>query len=230
MKLNKKQKRTATIASMAALLAVVLGMGGQTFAKYISTERVETGVATVAKWGLSATLDVKEFFGKKYESVDHKVTTGDSNISVKGANEVVAPGTKGSMTITLGGTAEVDAKVSVDVDNENLESVLKLPSLKYGATTYYPIVWTVGEETANTPAELCTALELLTSTYEAEATYTAKTFTVAWEWKFYVSDANDKLDTILASNANGNVTIGETVYTVNTSLNLAFDVVFTQLD
>ena len=37
MKLNKKQKRTATIASMAALLAVVLGMGGQTFAKYITT-------------------------------------------------------------------------------------------------------------------------------------------------------------------------------------------------
>ena len=47
MKLNKKQKRTATIASMAALLAVVLGMGGQTFAKYITTDNA-TAQATVA--------------------------------------------------------------------------------------------------------------------------------------------------------------------------------------
>ena len=51
MKLNKKQKRTATIASMAALLAVVLGMGGQTFAKYITTTQTETHTAVVAKWG-----------------------------------------------------------------------------------------------------------------------------------------------------------------------------------
>ena len=52
MKLNKKQKRTATIASMAALLAVVLGMGGQTFAKYVTTNRAEAEQATVAKWGV----------------------------------------------------------------------------------------------------------------------------------------------------------------------------------
>ena len=51
MKLNKKQKRTATIASMAALLAVVLGMGGQTFAKYVTTTDVESEYAVVAKWG-----------------------------------------------------------------------------------------------------------------------------------------------------------------------------------
>ena len=230
MKLNKKQKRTATIASMAALLAVVLGMGGQTFAKYISTQSVDTGVATVAKWGLAATLDVSEFFGTKNNSTDHTVETGDSNISVKGTNAVVAPGTKGSMTITLGGSAEVDAEVSVDVDNANLDTALKLPSLKYGSTAYYPINWKVNGTTANTPAELCAALEALTATYEAEGTYDATTFTVEWEWKFYVSDANDKLDTILASNANGDVTINGTTYTVNTSLDLAFDVVFTQLD
>ena len=230
MKLNKKQKRTATIASMAALLAVVLGMGGQTFAKYVSTKHMDTGVATVAKWGLAATLDAREFFGTKYDSVNHKVTTGDSNISVKGTNAVVAPGTKGSLTITLGGTAEVDAKVSVDVDNANLETALKLPSLKYGSTAYYPINWTVGGTTANTPAELCAALESLTATYEVESNSYSSTFTVAWEWPFYVSDANDKLDTILASNATGDVTIGEIDYTVNTSLDIAFDVVFTQLD
>ena len=51
MKLNKKQKRTATIASMAALLAVVLGMGGQTFAKYTETHVAKTGQATVAEFG-----------------------------------------------------------------------------------------------------------------------------------------------------------------------------------
>ena len=56
MKLNKKQKRTATIASMAALLAVVLGMGGQTFAKYITTATVPAQNATVAKWGVITTV------------------------------------------------------------------------------------------------------------------------------------------------------------------------------
>ena len=37
---------------MAALLAVVLGMGGQTFAKYITTTAAPTQSAVVAKWGV----------------------------------------------------------------------------------------------------------------------------------------------------------------------------------
>ena len=64
MKLNKKQKRTATIASMAALLAVVLGMGGQTFAKYTTTTKTESNTAVVAKWGVVIKADAKEALQK----------------------------------------------------------------------------------------------------------------------------------------------------------------------
>lgn len=105
MKLNKKQKRTATIASMAALLAVVLGMGGQTFAKYISTQDVATQTATVAKWGLTAQIDASKMFGLAYANgTANAVATPDasaSKVSVKAAASVVAPGTKGEMTISI---------------------------------------------------------------------------------------------------------------------------------
>ena len=80
MKLNKKQKRTATIASMAALLAVVLGMGGQTFAKYITTQET-ADTATVAKWGLTAQIDASTMFGSAYANIwNGEVGNDDASI------------------------------------------------------------------------------------------------------------------------------------------------------
>lgn len=134
MKLNKKQKRTATIASMAALLAVVLGMGGQTFAKYITTATVPAQNATVAKWGVVTTVQGTNTtdntaFSKKYDNVESKTKF------------VVAPGTTGSLTFTVTGQPEVASKVEF---NMTVNKEVHLDS------TYYPIQWTlkVGTEDA----------------------------------------------------------------------------------
>ena len=248
MKLNKKQKRTATIASMAALLAVVLGMGGQTFAKYMSTVDVATQTATVAKWGLTAQIDASNMFGSAYANgAASVVATPDataSNVSVKANASVVAPGTKGSMSITMGGYAEVDAIAKVNADS------IVVPYIQYAiaddpATTgvdesenvnYYPLSWTIdGTDVGNVNAtELAAKINALSKPYNANNDHSSTPFathTIAWEWSF---DGNDRDDTALAVLATkGTTSAGVTTYESYTGVigvELDLSVTFTQVD
>lgn len=188
MKLNKKQKRTATIASMAALLAVVLGMGGQTFAKYITTTQTGSQSATVAKWGvvISTTAtgtDSKTMFAKNYEDGDVSATL-----------EKVAPGTEGSLSITVSGSPEVKTAISFEV-NDDYKHVY--------FDTYEPIVWKIDDVlcgTNGTMAEMVTAFEELSDTYAVGTPFT-HTYKISWSWAYHSSDDNDILDTKLADAA-----------------------------
>ena len=135
MKLNKKQKRTATIASMAALLAVVLGMGGQTFAKYIETNEVKDQTAVVAKWGVVIQNSIEGIDGATGKTVFSK--ENDAGTVESSSQNVVAPGTEGGVTIKITGVPQVAAKISfaLTIDDVSLT----------GPSTYYPIVWTITE-------------------------------------------------------------------------------------
>ena len=195
MKLNKKQKRTATIASMAALLAVVLGMGGQTFAKYITTNTADPQSATVAKWGLVLNQKTtgETLFKKDYDG---------SVVSTE--HTVVAPGTSGSITYLVTGYAEVDAQVTF-----SLESYSGV-SLKQGTTVdYNPVKWTYqvkgGSETPFTPV---TGYEFSPITYQASNTeWTTSNseieITIKWAWEIETGtsdsekEQNNKYDTIM---------------------------------
>ena len=132
MKLNKKQKRTATIASMAALLAVVLGMGGQTFAKYIETHEVQPDQAVVAKWGYVITATGVHDTATETKSFSTSYN-GDA-IKATGSDNVVAPGATGGITATVTGTSEVKARLSIEVGNFTEVHLDQ---------KYYPIIWTV---------------------------------------------------------------------------------------
>ena len=221
MKLNKKQKRTATIASMADLLAVVLGMGGQTYANYVSTTKAETATATVAKWGLSATISAGEMFGNTYlngaSSVKAAANAEKNTVSVYAENKVIAPGTKGSVTVTFGGMAEVDATVKVNADK------VVLPYVSYGGNTYYPIKWSIGttpvtpDSKGNVTAnELSNAINKLSATYEANGNdsnaYDVASYTINWEWSFEGNDEGDTHLAILSTKGSTNES-GVTSYT-----------------
>ena len=215
MKLNKKQKRTATIASMAALLAVVLGMGGSTFAKYIDTYTADAQQATVAKWGfvITASSSNGAAFSKTYDSV------------VSATSEVVAPGTSGDVTFEVNGTAEVDA--AIDFYFESYTPVY----LQKAGTYYYPIVWTIGSVKTNDPATLLAEASKLTATYESETQVVSNTFTISWEWAFSSGDANDELDTILGyAAATGNATGTYEGYEYNVSLEFVVSATVTQVE
>ena len=186
MKLNKKQKRTATIASMAALLAVVLGMGGQTFAKYIETHTIKADNAVVAKFGFNLQIQTEgdTLFSKEYNGG-----------AIASTNKVVAPGASGEIKYVLNGVSEVDAVVTVSF--EGYTPVY----LKKGDTAYNPIEWKVDGGTAkSTP-------EGFTYNFAAGSEEVDKVITVSWAWPFDANEAvvaapsidgldRDKLDTI----------------------------------
>lgn len=213
MKLNKKQKRTATIASMAALLAVVLGMGGQTFAKYIETYTAPAQTATVAKWGfvIQASSSSPAAFSKSYNEV------------ISSTKEVVAPGASGSVTFEVNGTAEVDAAIDF-----YFSAYTPVYTQKAGVY-YYPIIWTIGAVETNDPATLLDDATKLTATYESSTKVTSQTFTISWEWPF--SQGKDTEDTVLGNAAaTGNETGTLDGYDYNLALSFTVAATVTQVE
>lgn len=203
MKLNKKQKRTATIASMAALLAVVLGMGGQTFAKYVTTNTAPASQATIAKWGVVIKNTVEagtEVFKDDYGTVKSS-----------DARDVVAPNTSGTYGLLVTGNPEVKVKVTIDLTIQDI-------FVETAEGTYYPIVWTLNGQKFNgatAASDLESAVDSI-ETYAANKNLTEVNFTLSWEWAFdnstkastevgYNAKAND-FDTLL-----GDIAAGESV-------------------
>lgn len=194
MKLNKKQKRTATIASMAALLAVVLGMGGQTFAKYIETTSVSVEQVTVAKWGVIASTNVDNFFSDSYEG-NKKAARADKNDVVAEVDaKVVAPGSSGSMTFSVTGTPEVRSKVSFAASGTDIMLSFKDNEVD---KFYYPIMWTLSYDSTtvsrNKITDIADEIKKLGGVYDAN-TKLDKTYTLEWEWAFDSNTAPNYTD------------------------------------
>ena len=235
MKLNKKQKRTATIASMAALLAVVLGMGGQTFAKYITTNKVDAQTAVVAKWGY--VIQAVDQNDAKDTNVD--VFKSEYGTTVAADNDVVAPGTNGSIKFVINGWAEVDAKVSMKVEGEWSEPVLTFD----GTEVYRPVVWTLdvnGTATKfNKISELKEAIAEVSIAYDANTQENIDDYvTISWDWAFenskkaptevgYNADA-DTYDTYLGNKIAGVELPSD--YEATTSIGYGVSLTITQVD
>ena len=196
MKLNKKQKRTATIASMAALLAVVLGMGGSTFAKYIETQTVTPNTAVVAKWGyvIQATKTGGNFEGQTIFEAAY------NEDAIKSTTEaaVVAPGASGSFGVYVTGQAEVASELTFTFTITN----------EVHLDDYYPIDWKVtysksGDVNSTTTtleklSDVKTLIEGLDGKYAAEAKVETLV-SVEWSWAF--EQGKDAEDTILGNYA-----------------------------
>lgn len=161
---NKTKKRLGVVAAMLGLVVAIGAVAGNTLAKYISSVKVESEVATVAQWGYTVTANASDLFSETYAGNKIAASTADS-LDVKATAKVVAPGTssandaegaEGALVVTINGKAEVDAQLVIDIKEFNTVW-LKAMSLNYveknaqgqneTKTTefaaYYPLKWTI---------------------------------------------------------------------------------------
>ena len=252
-KKERRNKRIAVVSAILVLLVAILCLGGVTFAKYVSSTSAPSQQATVAKWGYVVTVTPENMFNDAYGDNGTSATwaeasTGRTGLSIAAdtaKNNIVAPGAKGSMKITVTGQAEVAAKLSLTYDASTFEEISLTkpedntdPDNVIAAVDYKPIVWKVEKKNESTALydgkSLSDALKALqnnlgTGVIMPGATALDLEYTISWEWKFddttATPDAN-KYDTIL-----GNVAAGNTApagYTAKTTIKFAFSLAVEQ--
>lgn len=218
---NKKNrnKRLAIIAAMLALIVLILCLGGNTFAKYISARTIEADSVTVAKWGFVVKADVSDLFSNRYNKTEvvGSEEADSAAADVKATNVTVAPGTKGSMNITVAGQAEVLSKLTIkEVGTSKDVALVYKKGTATDNTTYNPIKWKLTDNKAATDkvvvgadgngklADVITYLEGKSEASIAIGTKLDLDYTLEWEWKLTdATDAapspteNDDLDTLL---------------------------------
>lgn len=243
---KENKRRKGLIFVMLLALVVALAFGGYTFSKYITTKQ-QSGQAQVAKWGFKISVNAADLFGKNYiwDNVKNgSVVTTEADkskvtVQADGVYNVVAPGTKGSMTFKVEGKAEVLAQLKLELSGVK-DIVLKIAK---GGTTYeyYPVKWTLMQG-ANKLVDGGKLSEVATKLNDANAAWNSKIevnteitheFTLSWEWAFDGSAVPDdltalglkadQLDTILGYLMNGTTVddicaqlgLNSTEYTIN---------------
>lgn len=241
---KKDNRKSIFVIGLLLLLVAVIGFGGYTLSKYVTKKHAD-GKASVAKWGFTVSADATNLLGKEYKyNGANSTVNGDQGITVKAKTSegnIVAPGTTGSMTFTIAGTAEVKAKVEIAF-TANKDVVLEY---KKGETagTYNPVKWTLkkGEDKLVENSTLAAiADELNKAVYDETinpgASYTnAGTYTIEWAWDFDANGAgtNDALDTLLGWKASNKVVPEGYGYAIvdegtNTTIDFALNILITQ--
>lgn len=202
---KKDNRKSIFVIALLLLLVAVIGFGGYTMSKYISSKQ-EEGKANVAKWGFTVSTDTTKLFGKNYVAGVVSNTTADAaTLSAKatGTYNVVAPGHSGSMTFTIAGSAEVKAQVKISVTDGYKDIVLEY---KKGETagTYNPVVWTLTKKGVTDPIAKGTLKNIVeklpaTATYNVGDAAINDEYTISWAWVFENADNadSDALDTLL---------------------------------
>ena len=241
---KKNNRKSILVIGLLLMLVAVIGFGGYTLSKYVTKKSTDAS-ANVAKWGFTATADASNLFGKDYAYDTTKTSsvvndgTGTLTVSANTANRTnrVAPGTTGSMTFTVTGTAEVKAQIKIEMKNMK-DITLDYTNDGAAGTQYAPVKWTLKKNNAPVPnaenvtlAVLATKLNS-TETYNANTAKVEDTYTIEWTWAFSTSAENDILDTLLGMSANEttNATIEKYVTTaVNTVVGFDLEISITQL-
>ena len=225
--MKNMKKKVVIVAAMVLLLATVLVMSMSTFAKYTTAATPATNNATVAKWGFVLSANADNLFPNKYGAADaNKIADAwadadDAKVSVVGASDakVVAPGTTGSATITVSGSAEVRAQLSIGVTGTDI-------SLTETATgkVYNPIVWTLKDGATVVATGSLADINDYVITIEAGQSV-EKTYTVTWTWAFDNASTGidglsvDEADTMLASTAaTGYTAVTNLSFTINATI------------
>lgn len=254
---KNSNKKSVFVIALLLLLVAVIGFGGYTMSKYISSKN-SSGTASVAKWGFTVDADASKLFGSNYEmksgAASSTVTTeaDATKLTVKASNadsKVVAPGTTGSMTFSITGTAEVKSQIAVSLTGNDVVLKYRTSSNEETPLEYAPVKWTLkkkGETEAlvdnKSFGELQAGLAGLNATLNPNANYEkAGEYTIEWAWAFdgTASNANaDKLDTLLGMvatkagathDALTNEGFTEVVADTKTTINFNLSVSVTQL-
>ena len=237
---KNSNKKSVFVIALLLLLVAVIGFGGYTMSKYISS-KTDSGTASVAKWGFTVSADATQVFGSNYEmksgaassTVTNEADKTKLTVKASGSSKLVAPGTTGSMTFGFGGTSEVLAKFTFDLQVTDISLAYTKDSTP---GTYSPIKWTLNDGSINvvdggTIEQVKTALNKEVVLNPGD-TLEAKSYTLTWAWDFYSSDENDKLDTYLGKLANGATDAeyeGYTKTSANTTLTINLNISVAQL-
>lgn len=217
MKTNNK-KKFVMITAMFLMIALVVGMGAMTYARYTTTENTEKQSATAAKWGVVINVNATELFGKEYENKVIVESNANNDIITAGEKAVVAPGSSGSMTITIDGLTEVRAKLSFTEVVTTSDIYLD---------EYYPVKWTLtknGNKLVDGVklSEVMTALSNATYTYAANTTIDDE-YTISWVWELDTGATADEIaENSVKDTAIGMLANGESIDAVNTALSTGY--------
>ncbi len=237
---KKDNRKSIFVIALLLLLVAVIGFGGYTMSKYISS-KTEKSSASVAKWGFTVSTKTNKLFGEKYVAglIPETTATG-ATLSAKAdstGRKIVAPGHSGYMTFEIKAekASEVRAQIQVSVKEEYKDIVLVYQDAE-GEKSYNPVRWTLkkggvaAEADKNlTLAQLADKLNALTETVEAGAEIkdVAGEYTIEWAWAF--ESGNDALDTLFGAYANDNKVTSDGTYTVitgtdKTSTDISFEI------
>ena len=214
-----------TLTLLFTLISACLISG--TMAKYVSAKSGSDG-ARVAMWGVEVT-GTGSLFSDSYERDDTSYgTLGAKTVLSSNSDNVVAPGTSGSLgSITITGTPEVACRISVDVDAVNSKISGWDYDLNLGAgpdvVPYEPIIWSIdGTQVGNFAALLSGLSSFSYDCAPGTDLSTVNTLDISWVWPFFVSSARDLGDTYYGDMATDPVTTPK--------VNLVFNVTVTQID
>ena len=237
-KRKQNAKKVTVIAAVILMFSLVIGMGAFTYAKYVSTQETGNQNATAAKWGIVISADASSMFGTDYTKGDGAnanatVVAGGAGVAVKATStaKIVAPGTEGSLTVTVNGTAEVLSKLTFESTADWTDI-----SVKENDTVYNPIKWTLKKgDTAVTGAENVTLVVLkdkllaLTEKYDAGTSISQK-YTISWVWAFEQNNGADTAIGYKSANTIESLAKIDTKYTdFSTTISLAFTVKVEQI-
>lgn len=242
--MKKNRMMRAASALLVAVLLTTCTISG-TFAKYVTTNS-GSDTAQVAKFGVQINVaDDLGLFDTAYAKEDNQYT---STLSVRSETtaQLVAPGTKGSMSFNITGMPEVATRVSVDFDAtckaiQLAAGPYTLPAGAFEAAAktvttdavYEPVKFYFGTNAidANTQytltlAELKTAMgTAFTHDYEPNHNFGegGLTYYLGWSWAFEDTSVDNVnfLDTYLG---------WEAATTTAQQEILDFDITVTQID
>ena len=201
------------VTVLVALLSLTLVSG--TYAKYTSSATAQDS-ARVAKWdvevndtqlGGGSTTWTVDLFSTTYAGAGALSST--NTVVSSGTDDVVAPGTSGSFSFTIFNASEVMATaVLTGTETKSSNDINIVYSVTIGSTT-----------TSGTLAQVCAAInaELVNMAPNQTKALNEQSFTIGWEWAFYVDAAHDTSDTTLGLAGSATVEV-------------AFELVATQVD
>lgn len=183
MEFIKKHTKGIIVTACLLLTMAILAMATLTFARYTTSNNVNKQ-ATVAKWGYVVTVNSDNLFGTHYGNPEgNYVTVKENGTSIvsSGSSNVIAPGSKGSMTIQISGQAEVLSSLTFSLSSDSADVVLTKTE---GSSEYRPIKWTLNDGSNDlvkdaTLEQLKTALEGQSSASIAANTPVNKSYTLS---------------------------------------------------
>lgn len=226
---SKNGKRIALIL-VALLLIAAIAFGAYTYSKYVTSDEGQDS-ATVAAWGYTVTVGngTDNGFGfSQYYGADGEADADGSSAVIAGITadkNVVAPGAKGSTTITISGYAEVDAKLSVVAEStNNIYIEMTATGQTPGTLYYFPVLFSLESDDdqftdiTNQPlANVVAALEGLNEELQSSTstTGTTTTYTLSWAWAFEgtAESAGQPQNTLWVSDGDGTYSVHSTKIT-----------------